>query len=125
MNCSNKPSHTAGFILTFLTLGFFILFSGFAQAKSSDIDQALHIEADSVEIRELKGISIYKGHVLISRGSMQLKGQEIYIKTKKNGVYTIEIEGTPAEFKQINDAEQKISAQSQKMSFSSTSGILV
>ena len=103
---------------------FFWLTGTTAFAKSSDIDQTLHIEADSVEIREQQGISIYKGHVNIRRGSMLIKGQLIHITNKDNEIYTIKIEGKPARFKQTNDNDQEISAQSQKMIFNSSTGIL-
>lgn len=93
-------------------------------AKTSDADQVLHIEADSVEIRERQGISIYQGNVSISRGSMLIKGQLIHITRKKNNTFIIKVEGKPAQFKQLNDSNQQISAQSQHMTFASDSGIL-
>jgi len=102
----------------------FLLMPALAVAKISDATQVLQIEADSVEIREQQGISIYKGNVSISRGSMLIKGQLIYITSKKNNEFFVKVKGKPAQFKQLNDNDQEISAQSQNMTFSSESGIL-
>jgi len=101
-----------------------LLIPAFAIAKISDATQVLNIEADSVEIREQQGISIYKGNVTISRGSMLIKGQLIHITSKKNNEFDIKIEGEPARFKQLNDSDQEVNAESEKMNFSSESGIL-
>lgn len=95
-----------------------------ALAKASTVNQPLHIEADSVEIREKQGVSVYKGHVVISRGDMEIKGELIHITTRKNNAYIIDINGKPARFKQLNDKNQNVVAQSEKMSFSSETGIL-
>jgi lipopolysaccharide export system protein LptA len=121
-----SPDHflSERMLLNIFLLACLLLTPIFSQAKTSDINQALHIEADSVEIREQQGISIYKGHVTINRGSMLIKGQLIQVTTKKNNMYVIKVEGKPARFKQLNDSNQEISAQSQKMTFSSESGIL-
>jgi len=116
-----RPAHT---LLNFFLLACSLLLPSSIMAKTSDINQPLHIEADSVEIREQQGISIYKGHVTISKGSMLIKGQLIHITAKNNNMYDIKVEGEPARFKQLNDSDQEISAQSQKMTFSSESGIL-
>ena len=39
-------------------------------------------------------------------------------------MYIIDVEGKPARFKQLNDDEKEVSAQSQKMSYSSETGVL-
>ena len=101
-----------------------MLVTTYSFAKTSDINQTLNIEADSVEIREQQGISIYHGNVTISQGSMLIKGQMIHITAKENDIYTIKVQGTPARFTQQNDNNQEISAQSQEMIFSSSTGIL-
>ncbi len=108
----------------YFLLSCFLFAPAFAIAKISDATQVLNIEADSVEIREQQGISIYKGNVTISRGSMLIKGQLIHITSQEDNEFIIKVEGLPARFKQLNDNDQAISAQSQKMNFSSESGIL-
>ncbi len=108
-------------IVTLLTL---LLTSLSAQARSTDADQPLSIEADSVEIREQEGISIYQGNVIIRRGSTVIKGQKIHIQQKQGQIDTITIHGQPATFSQLNDLDQTISAQSQTMNYQAEKGIL-
>ncbi len=93
-------------------------------ARSSDANQPVHIEADSVEIREQEGVSIYRGHVKISRGSMLIKGELIHIFSQEQNIDRIEVEGQPASFYQLNDAGEEISAQSLDMTYTAADGIL-
>lgn len=108
-------------IVIFLTL---ILTSLTTQARSTDAEQPLNIEADSVEIREQEGISIYQGNVIIRRGSTVIKGQKIRIQQKQGQIDTITIHGQPATFSQLNDLDQTISAQSLTMNYQAKEGIL-
>ena len=124
MNLPNNLFILGRFRPCHLILACLLLSSPFTLAQTSDLNQALHIKADSVEIREQQGISIYKGHVSISRGSMLIKGQLIHITHKNNDTYIINVEGTPASFRQLNDNNEEVSAKSQKMTFSSATGIL-
>lgn len=107
-----------------LLVGCLLSMPAVISGKTDDINKALHIEADSVEIREQQGISIYKGHVSIHKGSMYINGELIQITARDNDMYIIDVEGKPARFKQLNDDEKEVSAQSQKMSYSSETGVL-
>ncbi|MCW8955364.1 MAG: lipopolysaccharide transport periplasmic protein LptA [Gammaproteobacteria bacterium] len=95
-----------------------------AIAKTSDSEQPMYIEADSVEIREQEGISIYKGNVIIKRGSTVIKGQLIHIYQKNNIIDRITMLGDPASFRQLNDQDQEILAESLDMEYQDTGGIL-
>lgn len=96
-----------------------------AVAKTSDAEQPVHIEADSVEIREKDGLSIYRGHVKITRGSMNIQGELIHIHSNDDGLEKITVQGDPARFSQLNDANQEVSAESGDMNYDADSGILV
>ncbi|MFW2371527.1 MAG: lipopolysaccharide transport periplasmic protein LptA [Gammaproteobacteria bacterium] len=102
-----------------------LLLSSPLMAKSSDAEQAMYIEADSVEIREQEGISIYKGNVIIKRGSTLIKGQLIHIYQIDNVIDRIKAEGNPASFKQLNDQDQEILAQCLDMEYQNSEGILI
>ena len=96
-----------------------------AQAKMSDADQPLHIQAGSVEIREQEGISIYKNDVRITRGTMVIQGELIHVRTAENEIRTIRVEGAPAKFKQLNDQDEEISAESQEMEYQANNNKLI
>ena len=112
-------------LLTKLVLPALLLISPLCAAQSSDAGQPIHIEADSVEIREQEGISIYRGGVNIRRGSMVIRGELIVIHNTPAGLEKIVVEGEPASFRQLNDLEEEISAQSQKMTYAADTGLLV
>ncbi|MCU7938779.1 MAG: lipopolysaccharide transport periplasmic protein LptA [gamma proteobacterium symbiont of Bathyaustriella thionipta] len=53
-------------------------------ALSSDRNQPINLEADSADIDDLKGISIYTGNVILSQGSMVIKSSKLTLYTDKN-----------------------------------------
>ncbi len=108
-------------LLLFLVL-FFLHIS--AWAKSSDNDAPVHIEADQMEMREKDSISIYTGKVKVTRGSIKITGDKIIIKNKNGELYSINIDGKPATFYQLNDLNEAISAESHKMDYTADSGTL-
>ncbi len=102
-----------------------LFFAPPGSAKTSDTDQPVRIEADSVEINEQQGVSIYRGHVRISKGSMLIRGDLIHIHQADRGIEKILVRGQPANFRQLNDQEKEVSAQSREMTYNADSGILV
>lgn len=115
--------------LTKFTLLAIIIFSGLFNAlnllaKSSDENAPLHIEADQLEIHDKESYSIYKGNVIINKGSLKITGDKIIIKNKDAKLHSIQINGTPATFFQLNDFDEAISAESNKMDYQAHSGVL-
>ncbi|MDX2505717.1 MAG: lipopolysaccharide transport periplasmic protein LptA [Gammaproteobacteria bacterium] len=53
-------------------------------ALSSDRDQPIELEADSADIDDLKGISIYTGNVILIQGSMVIKADKLTLYNDKN-----------------------------------------
>lgn len=94
-------------------------------SKTSDQNEAMEIKADSVEIQERQGISIYRGDVVIKQGSTLIKGELIHIYQTNNTIERITIEGSPASFRQLNDDDNEILAQSLNMEYQNAEGILV
>ena len=107
----------------FLILVFFVSLQ--TQAKMSDMDQPLHIQAGSVEIREKEGISIYKDNVRITKGTMIIQGELIHVHSDANEIRKIRVEGLPAKFRQLNDQDEEISAQSQQMEYQADNNKLI
>jgi len=93
-------------------------------AKQSDLEQPIQIHADSVEMREKEGISIYKGKVEITQGSLLLTGDTITIHSTPEGISTIVVTGSPAKYSQLNDQNQTIRAHSNIMDYSRQTGLL-
>lgn len=53
-------------------------------ALSSDRDQPINLEADSADIDDLKGISIYTGNVILTQGTMVIKSSKLTLYNDKN-----------------------------------------
>ncbi len=101
-----------------------LFFNLAANAKTSDKEAPLHIEADQLEMREKDGVSIYHGHVKINKGSMKISGDKIIIKNKDGRLDQIHITGKPATFYQLNDLNEAVSAESYYMDYRAKTGML-
>lgn len=103
---------------------FLLSFNITAQAKTTDKEAPVHIEADQLEMRERDNVSIYTGHVKITKGSLKITGDKIVIKNKNGNVHQIRINGNPATFYQLNDLNEVISAESHQMNYQADTGLL-
>ncbi len=77
-----------------------------AQALTPDEEQPVHISANSLDAQEKKGVSIYKGNVIVTQGSLTLTGDEIIVKHPDNQLQTVKSTGQPSSFKRFSQAEQ-------------------
>ena len=86
------------FILLFLVLSPFPTF-----ALSTDAQQAVELEADSVEIDDTKGFSTYRGNVDIKQGSIHLRSDKLTVYHANRKVNKFIAEGRPVHFEQLPD----------------------
>ncbi|MDJ0805412.1 MAG: lipopolysaccharide transport periplasmic protein LptA [Gammaproteobacteria bacterium] len=80
-----------------------LLSPALCHALSTDKDQPIHLEADSVEIDEASGISVYLGNVIITQGSLKLWADKMWIHRNQGGIQKIITEGNPTHFRQLMD----------------------
>ncbi len=90
-------------LLPVLFLG---LLAGQADALQSDRRQPIHIEADSVSIDEQRGLSVYRGNVRLTQGSVQADADEITVHTDKGGADRMVLSGNPARLRQRPDGKE-------------------
>ena len=76
---------------------------GPAAALATDREEPIHIQADRVEINEQTGVSVYRGDVKVTQGSMELLADRIVVHRKGETLDRIEAEGRPARFSQRQD----------------------
>jgi len=75
-----------------------------ASALSSDKQQPIHIEADSVVIDDGKGTAVYKGNVHYTQGSTHLDADKVTVySADRHKVDKVVANGAPAEFRQRPD----------------------
>ncbi|MGV6826533.1 MAG: lipopolysaccharide transport periplasmic protein LptA [bacterium] len=80
-----------------------VLTSQAAMALSTDRDQPVEVVADSVEIDEAAGTSIYIGEVEINQGSIQLLADKVTVFYQQSKVQRLLAEGKPVKFRQLPD----------------------
>ena len=79
-----------------------------AMALSSDKQQPIHIEADSVVIDDAQGTAVYRGNVHYSQGSTHLEAEEVTVYSKdRQKVDKVVAVGNPAVFRQRPDNQDQ------------------
>ena len=92
--------------------------AGPVAALESDKDQPLDLEADSAEIDEAKGVSVYTGNVIAVQGSMRLEADRLLIFHTGSKAERIEAEGKPAKFQQLTeDSPEPVKARGLRMEY--------
>lgn len=92
-----------------LILAFTLNLSSLAHALPTDQDEPIYVEADSANIDEAKGITRYTGSVIITQGSMVLKGETVdLLRGNDDTINQIISKGAPAYFEQRPQLDQEI-----------------
>lgn len=87
-------------------------------ALSSDRDQPMLIEADQAELDDAKGVSIYRGSVKVTQGTLVLTGEVMTVHIKNGDVEKVVIDGKPATYRQRPDGkDQDVKAKSLRMEY--------
>jgi lipopolysaccharide export system protein LptA len=86
--------------LRFLVLAILFGTAGTAHALASDKDQPVQLSADSVDMDEDKGISVYKGDVDLRQGSMRLRADQVTIRHRGRAPEKVIAVGSPVHFQQ-------------------------
>lgn len=77
--------------------------AGTVLALESDREQPIELAADSVDIDESKGTSVYRGDVDLRQGSMHLQADVVTVYQNKRKPTKIIAEGRPVKFQQQSD----------------------
>lgn len=95
-------------------------------ALQSDREQPVYVEADNADLDEAQGIGIYRGNVLIKQGTMEIRGDEVTIKTKDRKFSSLTSVGKPAKFQQqLELNESPIFGDAKHIHYSVSDGILI
>ncbi len=77
-----------------------------ADTTTPDEEQPVHISADSLDIQDQTGLSVYTGRVEVIQGSLTLNGDRITIQHPERSVQSIKVTGQQARFKRFDAVEQ-------------------
>lgn len=70
-----------------------------AVAAGTDRQQPVNLRADRIDIDQKKGTSLYRGHVLLTQGSLRLTAARAEARNRGNKVETVTAEGAPVTFR--------------------------
>jgi len=84
------------------------LFCAYAYALPSDQDQPITVEADSVEIDDRTGISVYIGDVIVDQGSIHLTADKVTVYQIEKRTDKIVAIGKPVKFRQMTEAGEEV-----------------
>ena len=90
-------------LLQCIGLFFSLFLTGGAWALSTDKDQPIEIEADTADLDDEKGISIYRGNVVTTQGSVRMTGDIMTVYFTNDELDTLIMEGNPATYRQLPD----------------------
>ena len=71
-----------------------------AFSEVADRDKAIEIESDTMTVDDSKGISIYKGDVILTQGTLIIKADELIVREDNQGFQHSTSTGNPTSFKQ-------------------------
>jgi lipopolysaccharide export system protein LptA len=87
-------------------------------ALSSDREKPMLIEADRAELDDARGISIYRGNVKVTQGTLVLTGELMTVYNKGDEVEKVIMEGDPATYRQRPDnKDQDVRAKALRMEY--------
>lgn len=90
----------------------------FAQALTADQSQPINIEADTADIDDRAGTTIYRGNVIVTQGSIRLTGDTVTVYSPGRTLQKVTAQGNPANFQQRPDNKSEdMRAQSRTMEY--------
>ncbi len=91
-----------------LTILLLTVYACGAYALSTDKQQDMEIVADTADMDDIKGITIYRGDVVVTQGTMRITGHTLTVNFNDNGDMELAImEGNPATYRQLPDNSEK------------------
>lgn len=92
--------------------------SSFGWALPSDRSQPIRISSDTAELDEKQGVSVYRGRVRITQGSMLIRGDKVTVEADDDGIRKMIAVGQPARYEHKPKADQPlVKAQGQVIQF--------
>jgi lipopolysaccharide export system protein LptA len=74
-----------------------------AWAERGDRDKPINIESDRVTVDDAKQISVFEGNVVLTQGTMVIRGARMEVRQDKEGFKHGTVWGKPAYFRQKRD----------------------
>lgn len=79
-----------------------------AHAEKADRNKPIHLEADRVTVDDLKQISTFTGNVVLTQGTMVLRGDKMEVRQDRDGFRQGTVWGNLAYFRQKRDGSDEL-----------------
>ncbi|MCO6441481.1 MAG: lipopolysaccharide transport periplasmic protein LptA [Nitrococcus mobilis] len=92
-------------------------------ARDSDRDQPIKLSANQAEIDNVKGVSVYRGDVVLTQGTLRITGEvmHIYYAPDSRALDRIIVEGHPATYRELPEGESEyVHAKAPRMEYYET-----
>uniref|UniRef100_UPI0035B44BDA lipopolysaccharide transport periplasmic protein LptA n=1 Tax=Hylemonella sp. TaxID=2066020 RepID=UPI0035B44BDA len=102
-----KKSHAPRLLLC---AGLALSLAGAVHAEKGDRQQPMNVEADALRYDDLKQVSIFTGNVVLTRGSIVIRGARVEVRQDPQGYQfgvVTAAEGQRATFRQKRDGENE------------------
>jgi lipopolysaccharide export system protein LptA len=71
--------------ISLLVLALAVLAGGVARAEKADRNKPMNIEADALRYDDLKQVSVFTGHVVLTKGSIVIRGAQVEVRQDPEG----------------------------------------
>jgi lipopolysaccharide export system protein LptA len=96
MNKFRVPSTSIGYLMAAMLM----MMAVSAHAEKADRDKPIDLEADSVTVNDAKKTSTYTGNVILTQGTLMIRGDKLIVREDSNGFQHSTSYGNPTTFKQ-------------------------
>ena len=91
-----------------------------AGAEKADRDKPVHLEADRVTIDDVKKTAMFEGKVMLTQGTLQIRGDRMEVRQDKNGFKLGITWGSPVYFRQKREGvDEHIEGWAERMEYDS------
>lgn len=88
-----------------------------AFALKSDAGQPINIRAASVDVNEKTGIAVYRGHVVMTQGSLRLEADRVDVAMRDSRLDRAQAVGNPARLRSLSDAGEELQARATRIDY--------
>lgn len=78
-----------------------------AYAEKADRDKPIDLEADAVTVNDAKKTSTYTGNVILTQGTLVIRGDKLVVREDKEGFQHSTSYGNPTTFKQKREGKNE------------------
>lgn len=110
------------FIARAAFIGAMLLCAPAAHALKSDAQQPINIRARSVAANEKTGVSVYRGDVVMTQGSLRIEADRLEVTLHNGRTDLIRAWGKPARLRSRTDAGDDIHASAARVEYRATAG---